>query len=355
MMIIDAHAHVFPHHGGASGYKDVAAHLKAQQARMGNFWGRMLTNELDPKYIPRPEENVNFRVGKYGRYYWDKQGKEIWLQRFPPIMAEAEWPAEQMIAFMDFAGVEKAVLQAGYMEPNYCRGYFAEAMTKYPGRFIGTVTTEYDMTKSEKERMAEADKIRKSVEGLGMRGVFQGFLREQPCDDQKYDPYWKTIASLKIPHIFWTGFQPKKDYLEFLGRIGRVMKKFPELRVIVGHLGGNIRPPHDPDFTDTPTELFPLLRLPNFYFEVGYVLAYENWEFWKENYEYPYPLHAQLIKRIYEQVGADRLLWGSDMPFLYRTCTYLQGLDLIRLHFPFLSQEEKNKILGGNAQKLFMG
>jgi predicted TIM-barrel fold metal-dependent hydrolase len=354
-MIIDAHAHAFPDHGGASGYPDVQTNLRAQQSTMANFWGRMLTNTLERKYIPGPDENVNFRVGKYGRYYWKKYGREIWLQRFPPIMVEAEWTPEQMVAFMDFAGVEKAVLQAGYMEPNYCRQYFAEALKKFPGRFIGTIVTEYDMTKSEKERRAEVEKIRHSVEVLGMRGVFQGFVREQPCDDPKYDPYWKTIASLRIPHFCWTGFQPKKDYLDFIARIEKVMKKFPELIIIVGHLGGNVRPPHDPNFTDTPNELWPLLRLPNFYFEVGYVLAYENWEFWKENYEYPYPLHTQLIKRIYEEVGADRLLWGSDMPFLYRTCTYLQALDLIKLHFTFLSQEEKDNILGGNAQKLFLG
>ena len=111
-MIIDAHAHIFPHHGGASGFKDIPTHLRAQQSTMANYWGRMLTNTLDPQYIPGPEEQVNFRVGQYGRYYWTKMGKEVWLQRFPPNMVEAEWTPEQMIAFMDFAGVEKAVLQA---------------------------------------------------------------------------------------------------------------------------------------------------------------------------------------------------------------------------------------------------
>ncbi len=351
-MIIDSHAHIFPHHGGTSGYKDVRTNLMAQQDTMANYFGRMLTNTLDRQYIPAPGEDVKFRVGQYGRYYWNKKGKEIWLQRFPPIMVEAEWTPEQMIAFMDFAGVEKAVLQSGYMEMNYCREHFASGMKKYPGRLIGTVTTDYSITQSEKYRQAELEKIREAVK-LGMRGVFQGFPREQPCDDSRFDPYFKTIVSLKVPHFFWTGFQPKKDYLEFVGRVEKVMKKFPDLKVIIGHLGGNIHPANDPDFTDTPNELWPLLRMPNFYFEVGYVLAYENRQLWNDNYEYPYPLHTKLIKRIYEEIGADRLLWGSDMPFLYRTCTYVQCLDLVRLHFDFLTQEEKDKILGGNAKKLF--
>jgi len=83
------------------------------------------------------------------------------------------------------------------------------------------------------------------------------------------------------------------------------------------------------------------------------VLAYENWAVWKQNYEYPYPLHTKLIKRIYDEVGAERLLLGSDMPFTYRTCTYKQCLDLVRLHFDFLNEEEKSLVLGGNAAKLF--
>ncbi|HSR12869.1 MAG TPA: amidohydrolase family protein [Thermodesulfobacteriota bacterium] len=351
-MIIDSHAHIFPHHGGASGYKDVPTHLKAQQATMANYFGRMLTNTLDPQYIPGPDEKVDFRVGRYGRYYWNKNGKEIWLQRFPPNMVEAEWTAEQMVAYMDFAGVDTAILQSGYMEVNYCREFFYEGMKKFPGRLIGSVSTEYSLKQSQKERDAELDKIRREV-GRGMRAVFQGYLREEPCDDPAFEPYLKTIIELGVPHFFWTGFQPKKDYLDFLARIEKVMKKFPELKVIIGHLGGNIRPPGDPNFTDTPSELRPLMKMPNFYFEVGYVLAYENWAHWKENYEYPYPLHTKLIKRVYDEIGADRLLWASDMPFLYRTCTYLQCLDMVRLHFPFLNEEEKKKVLGENAKKLF--
>ena len=146
---------------------------------------------------------------------------------------------------------------------------------------------------------------------------------------------------------------PKDEYLDSLERIVRVLKKFPDLIGIIGHLGGNIRHSSNPNYTDTPSELFNFLKLPNAYFEVGYVLAYENWDIWKENYEYPYPLHTEVIKRVYEEVGAERLLFGSDMPNTYRTCTYQQCLDLVRLHFGFLSEEEKNLVLGGNAAKLF--
>ena len=95
------------------------------------------------------------------------------------------------------------------------------------------------------------------------------------------------------------------------------------------------------------------MRLPNAYFEVGYVLAYENRNVWGRNYEYPYPLHRELIKEIYDEIGAERLLWGSDMPNIYRTCTYQQCLDLVRVHFDFMSKNERDLVLGDNAYKLF--
>jgi predicted TIM-barrel fold metal-dependent hydrolase len=353
-MIIDAHAHVFPHFEKAAGFRDARVWRAQQQNDIARLWGRMVSNTLDPSAIPDPGEEVNFRFGKYGRFYWTKHGRECWLQRFPTLMTEMEWTPEQMIASMDAVGVEKALLQAGYMETNYCRQYFTECMGKYPDRFIGTVSIDYDIEKPGRYRDQELEKLRAAAR-QGMGGVFQGFPRQQRevMDDDRFNPFWGEMARLGVPHIFITGFRPKRDYLRSLSCLERVLRKFPDLRGVIGHLGGNIRPPGDPNDTDTPEELMRILKLPNAYFEVGYVLAYENWEIWKEDYEYPYPLHTRLIKRIYDEIGAERLLWASDIPNIYRTCTYRQCFDLVRLHFDFLAEEEKGQVLGGNAAGLF--
>ncbi len=353
-MIIDVHVHAFPHQGGAVGYEDVKTHLMKQQRSVGTTWGRLVSSTFDERYKPHPGEDVDFRVGKYGRYYWTKHGKECWLQRCPTIMTEMEWPPERMIAFMDAQGVDKGVLQSGaYMEFGYNRRYFVDCIKRWPDRFIGTVTIDYDVEKSEEHRQGELEKLKDSVFSDDMRGVFQGYPREQGADDSRLRPFWTEMSKLRLPHFFHLGFMPKQEYLESIEQLTRMLKRFPDVAGIIGHLGGNIKPPGDPGYTDTPSELLSLLKLPNVYFEVGYVLAYESWETWKENYEYPYPLHTQLVKRIYDEVGAERLLLGSDMPFTYRTCTYKQCIDLIRLHFDFLDKEEKELVLGGTAAKLF--
>ena len=74
-MIIDAHVHAFPHFGGASGHVDAKTHLMMHQGTIKKFWGRMVSNTMDPKYIPRLDENVNFKVGNYGKFIWTSSGE----------------------------------------------------------------------------------------------------------------------------------------------------------------------------------------------------------------------------------------------------------------------------------------
>ena len=70
--------------------------------------------------------------------------------------------------------------------------------------------------------------------------------------------------------------------------------------------------------------------------------------------DYPFPKGQEQLRQLRDQVGAHKLLWGTDSPFGTSTwCTYRQALDFIRLHCGFLSQEEKDLILGGNAATLF--
>lgn len=353
-MIIDAHAHAFPHFAGASGHADAPTHLAMQQRRIHTWWGRMVSSTMDERFMPLPDEDVGFRVGKFGRYYWTKNGRECWLQRFPLSMEEMEWSPERMVAHMDSVGVDVGVLQAGYMEINFCMEYFDDCVKRFPGRFVSTITTDYDSRKSDVHLQGEIRKLRTWVRDRGVRGVYQGYPKAGlPIDDERFDPFWAALSDLDVPHILLTGFEPHQRYLDSLARLERVRLKFPGVKIVIGHLGGNARHPSHPGFTDTPNELLKLLERPNTYFEVGYVLAFENREVWGRDYEYPYPRHNEIIRKVYEAVGAEKLLWGSDMPNIERSCTYLQCLDLVRLHCDFLSPREKELVLCDNAAALF--
>ena len=50
--------------------------------------------------------------------------------------------------------------------------------------------------------------------------------------------------------------------------------------------------------------------------------------------------------------GAGKLIWGSDMPNVERFCTYRQCIDYVRRYCDFLTDGEKELILGRNVVQL---
>jgi predicted TIM-barrel fold metal-dependent hydrolase len=53
-----------------------------------------------------------------------------------------------------------------------------------------------------------------------------------------------------------------------------------------------------------------------------------------------------------ERIGCDRLLWGTDMPFQNRFCTYRQSRDWLEDACEFLSAEDSTLIMGGTAARI---
>ena len=74
---------------------------------------------------------------------------------------------------------------------------------------------------------------------------------------------------------------------------------------------------------------------------------------WGGVWDYPYPEAQALIRDARDTFGASKLIWGSDMPNVERFCTYTQCLDYVRRHCNFLTAQEKDRILGGNLDRMF--
>lgn len=337
-MIVDVHGHAWPFLGGASGYDDIATHLRYLQ-KLPAMSPHMIM-EGEP---PLPDEDVNFRIGKYGRLRWTKGGKECWIQWMPPCIVNMEWPPEDMIAHMDWIGVDKAVL---YQSHFYGRlnDYLAQCVKKWPDRFVGTAQIE----ETEGDQESQIDELRHATRSLGLKALYYSMPRGLKVDEGRFDPLWEEVVSLKVPIVWDIGTRPTaSEYLEVVKSLEKVMRDHPDLIGVISMMGSNIREPSHPEYIDKPKELLPLLRLPNTYFEIGYVLAYDRFE------EYPYPSATRMTKAVYDEVGAEKMMWGADMPCVMRACTYRQCLDTVRIHCDFLSEDEKGLILGENARKVF--
>ncbi len=167
-----------------------------------------------------------------------------------------------------------------------------------------------------------------------------GFPWALDTDDMA--PFWDKIARRDILLRFKMSSGPGYDvaaYMANLTAFGRVLARHPSLRVHmamsppVAFFARNGR-------YEFPDEALAVWRHEPMMLEVMFPITYGG------VWDYPYPEAQALIADMRDKLGAERLMWGSDMPNVERFCTYKQSLDYVRRYWPFLTACEKDLILG---------
>ena len=60
------------------------------------------------------------------------------------------------------------------------------------------------------------------------------------------------------------------------------------------------------------------------------------------------------IRALYDAYGPQRLMWASDSPFqVTEPHTYSGSIELVRDRLPFLSQDDREWLLGKSAERVF--
>jgi predicted TIM-barrel fold metal-dependent hydrolase len=289
---------------------------------------------------------ANFRVGRFGRFEWTAERQDVYLQFFPPSLQDMVSPPEFMLQQMARAGVDRAVLQNArpYGRLN---DYFADAARSYPDRFIGLA----DVDEAQAHTEAEITRLRTAVRELGLRGVyyanrahfFDGYARG--FDDRMFDPYWEEVSGLGIP-VFWevVGAPNPNDPAQLLTemqRLTRVLERWPKMPGVWTH-------GFSPEILDAmPEPLEAVLSKDNLMVEILYPIH------WARAHEYPFPELRPALQKLYQKVGGERLVWGSDMPNVERNCTYRQSLEYLRLNVDgWLPSADLDGILGLNVLRL---
>ena len=257
-------------------------------------------------------------------------------QMMPPYMNDNQNTVERLIANMDYAGVNGAVITQEYIDGNQDK-YLLSAKKKFPNRI--KITSLYE---DYLEGLFESLRDRKASGSLRLsKGpLSKDFDGIKICASRLADPDLKKLLPLfkqaeqagKFISIDMADGAAQTDDLAY------VISECPDLRITIGHFGMVT--------TDGWQKQIELARSPNVYIESGGL----TWLFHKEFYPYPSAIDAILEAR--DICGMEKLMWGSDYPRTMTDITYIMAVRFIE-ETPKLTDEEKRAFLGENAMKFY--
>ena len=134
---------------------------------------------------------------------------------------------------------------------------------------------------------------------------------------------------------------PENQLLQF-ERLNRWAERYSDIPSI-------ITPSIHPAFFEGnfPEPLEQLLAKEQVWVEIHYPID------WGWKYDYPFPELRPAVQELYQRMGGQRLVWGTDMPNVERSCTYRQCLEWLRKYCNFITPSDMDRILGDNMARLF--
>ncbi len=214
------------------------------------------------------------------------------------------------------AGVDKFLVQSVATVPEQVRSinnYISECVSRYPDRLIGfgAMHPDFEDIVGETERIVSL-----GLKGIKLHSDFQRFNLDEKRAYAIYE-----VAEGRLPILFHIG-DPRYDY-SAPERLMRVVKRFPKLTVIAAHLAGWT-------MWDKGAEIF------------------EGSGIYADCSSSLYALAPDRAAKLIRKIGADKVFWGTDYPL------WGAAEELERFRSLPLSDEEKDKILGGNITRLLL-
>jgi predicted TIM-barrel fold metal-dependent hydrolase len=231
-------------------------------------------------------------------------------------------PLELLRHYMDEHGVDRAVL----VQPMYPGGdnsLVADAARAEPDRYAAVCVVD--------PRLPEApDRLEHWVKERGCRGLRlrPSFAAETAAFEN--DALWRRVRALGVVVSVLAR-------MEHVPAIARVAGSFPEVPIIVDHFAHP-----DPDFQ-------PLLALadrPNVLVKVS---GFHNFS----KRPYPHEDGDAVFRAVLDRFGPDRMIWGSDFPHVLLKAGYGPALHHLERRYPSLPKDDRDRILGKNAARLY--
>lgn len=269
------------------------------------------------------------------------------FRMLPPSFVDTNFPGEVLVEYMNWLGVDKAVLCQGNLY-GFHNEYTASLVRRWPQHFTACALVDPLLENS-------IEILKYVMEELGFKalklelsqlGGLLGLHPQMRLNDSKLKGFWESFAKYDLPLVLDLGPVGGKGYQ--LEELEAMLSVHSQIRtVVICHLGGASKKNETCQYTQERwREFLSMARNRNFYVDLS---ALTSWF----DEEYPCPTAQKYIRFTFEILGADRLLWGSDLPTILRRITYQQALNIVKEHCGYLTLAEKSLILGENALRAY--
>ena len=273
---------------------------------------------------------------------------------------------EERLKDMDDAGIDVQVLSlaappASTAFAERANDELYKVTKKYPERFVGLAALALQ------DPDGSATELERAVKELGFRGAkINTSISKEYIDKKKYWAIFDKAVELEVPIYLHPSvpegelLKPFKDYPHLLGSIwgygvatglqvmrlicGGVFDEYPELKIILGHLGEALpfwswridnRWRHEIELYVSNFKVRKLMKYPSQYITDNFYMTPSGF------------FDNAAFMCTYEKVGADRILFAVDYPFesSKKAVQFVEALPIPEI--------DKEKIFHLNAEKVF--
>jgi predicted TIM-barrel fold metal-dependent hydrolase len=256
-------------------------------------------------------------------HLWKAESEDWkWVPGRKPQLPEP-FTIEKLVALMDEAGVDRVVIVPPSW-PGDRNDYALEAAKRHPERFavMGRIAL---------EKPESAALLPKWTEQPGMKGIRLTFMREQAAMLQHADWIFPAAEKAGIPIMF---FAPDN-----MGKFGPIAERHPALPLIIDHMGLTAEIAKEDRIGPAIAEAVKLAKYPNVSIKVSSAPNFS-----KE--AYPFRDMTDHLKRCIDAFGPRRSYWGTDLTNSMPKATYKQRITHFTEELPFLSEDDKDWIMG---------
>lgn len=273
------------------------------------------------------------------------KGRGIWAtgeieQFFPEEYGDLGFTAETLMRLMAENGVDHAVLLQGG-NYGFHNDYAAEAAKKYPDKFTAVGTLDPYGKNAEKilDRFIREYGFRALKFEVSQSWGLTGYHPDMRLTNTYFAPILERANEEGMTITIDLG--PMSNSSFDTDQFYRLMKKYPNIVFVMTHCFFACNDGKNGWRLDKMRQL----ASDHFFFDISNLPL-----FVKE--PYPFPSQREFVRQAKDTVGADRLIWGTDLPSTFLKFTYREMIDFIT-ESDIFTGNELDLVMGDNAKRVY--